>query len=331
MTISSFCRDLLLARGPLPLETLAERAAAAGATTARDPAAAVRSALAYREVQLSDRRWATPLWLLEGRILTARRLPIARDWAWDAVEDDEALLDPEALLDDPDLHDLDLHHGIHGTAHDLALLDLAAHSRPLPLAAGGLLHSDRYRSAWRVPKGWPGLRAGRDQLLGLRVREGQLHVELVPVTEELHRAGADLGRELGPLDAPGRYWSPEPSLVADNLAAALWNRMADDPAFLTSPVPPFSECVPPLADALRRERDRRAAEARHWRPQLDLPAALQDVAVDGARRSGQLLPEWLNAFATWALRDLDDSQSGTFDDETATVLPLRGRRRRGSA
>lgn len=42
MTIASFCRDLLLASGPLPLDVLATKAAAAGVTTARDPAAAVR-------------------------------------------------------------------------------------------------------------------------------------------------------------------------------------------------------------------------------------------------------------------------------------------------
>ena len=129
MTISSFCRDQLLAHGPLPLQTLADLAADAGKTTARDPAAAVRTALAYKEIQLADDRWATPLWLLEGRILTVHRLPIVDEWAAPDVDDGyDALLDAGLSLEDPDLAD-----GIDGTHHDLALLDLAARS---PAALG---------------------------------------------------------------------------------------------------------------------------------------------------------------------------------------------------
>ena len=124
MTISTFCRDQLLTHGPLPLQTLADLAAEAGTTTARDPAAAVRGAIAYKEVQLADGRWATPMWLLEGRILTVRQLPIFDE---DLNEGYEALLDAGLCLEDPgpDSH-------LDGTHHDLALLALAARSGSLP-------------------------------------------------------------------------------------------------------------------------------------------------------------------------------------------------------
>lgn len=312
MTISAFCRDQLLAQGPLSLETLADLAAGAGRTTARDPAASVRSALASKEVLLADGRWATPLWLLEGRIVTARRLPLVQEWPdlEPGDEDDHVPAYEDPFLDEvPD-----------SSRHDLVLLDLAAKSTSLPLAAGGLLRSSRCGGGWQVPKGWPGVRPGRDQLLGLRVRGGQIDVELVPVTGELRAAGDRLARDLGSLDAATPYWGPEDFRVSQTLAAALWNRMAADPSFLTSPVPPLSRCIPNLASALRRERDRSAAEASRWRPQLDLPAALQRIAVQGAWRSDQRLDAWLNSFVSHALREVAESEC---DDGYGEVLPLQ--------
>lgn len=146
------------------------------------------------------------------------------------------------------------------------------------------------------------------------------------MTDELFAAGDCLAHSLGPLDAPSRYWAPGDSCIAENLAAALWHRMAEDPAILTSPVPPLSECIPPLALALRRERDLRAAEASRWRPQLDLPAGVQRVAMRGARRSGQLVDEWLNAYVLRRLRALDDTDDAWLpDDRYGDVLPLQRR------
>lgn len=279
-----------------------------------------RAGSCYRSRPPQRGRARAGLWLLEGRILTARRPPTVEERTVRDLDDrDDALLDAAPFLEDPDVEE-----GIDGTRHDLALLDLAARSRPLALAAGGLLHS-HYGSGWRVPTGWPGSRPGTDQLLGLRVRDGQPHVELVPTTDELYRAGRLLAQELGPLDAPGRYWSAEDSFVSD-LVAALWNRMAADPTFLMSPVPPLSQCIPPLANALRTARDRRVGEASRWRPQLDLPAHLQAVAVRAAWRSDQLLDEWLNAFASRTLRELDERSEGTIDDGYGEVLHLQRRR-----
>ena len=311
MTIASFCRDLLIC-GPLPVDLLAARAAEAGVTTARDPAVAVRSALTYKEVLLADGRWATPLWLLEGRILTVRALPFADVWP-----------DDDCCTGDPGVPD--------GSRHDLALLEAAARSCSVPLADGGFLRRSSYGSGLRAPKGWPTLRPGRSQVLGLRVREGALHVELVPADEALHRAGDRLAHELGPLDSPGRYWSTTDCLVSERLVAALWERMAADPDFLTSPVPPFSQCIPPLAAALEREAERRSLARRRWQPQLDLPAELQSVALEESARSGQLVDGWLSTFVTRRLRDLDNERASSLDerawpDADGEVVPLQSRR-----
>lgn len=308
MTISSFCRDQLLAHGPLPLPVLADRAAQAGVTTAQDPLASVRSAIAYKEVLLADGRWATPLWLLEGRILTTSSLPLG---GWTHLVTEDAYDDWSLPLAEDRPED---------AQHDLALLEAALRSAPLPLAAGGVLRRTAYGSGWRAPKDWPGVGLGRHELLGLRVREGQLHLELVRMTPELRTAGEQLACELERLDPNGHGWWGTDLRVSQDLTDALWNRMAADPTFLTSPVPPLSQCIPPLAVAIRSERARRAAEASRWRPQLDLPAALQDVAVQGAWESDKLLNEWLNALVADRLRELREDA-----DSCGEVLPLRGR------
>lgn len=309
MTISSFCRDQLLAHGPLPLQVLVDRTAHAGVTTARDPVAAVRGAIAGKEVLLADGRWATPLWLLEGRILTTCGLPLVDGWSdvgYESAADDGSLPFP---LDVPD-----------GDRHDLALIDAALRSSALTLASGGLLRRSPYGSGWRAPKGWPGERPGRHELLGLRVRDGQLHVERVPATRALRAAGEQLAHDIGRLDPCEHGWVSTDVRVSQELTAALWNRMAADPTFLTSPVPPLSRCIPSLAFAVRSERARRAEAASRWRPHLDLPIVLQDVAVREARRSGRLLDEWLSAFVSGSLRELDDD--GCCDDGYGDVVPL---------
>lgn len=305
MTISSFCRDLLLLHGPLPLDVLAGRAVEAGVTTARDPLSSVRSALAYKEVLLDDGRWATPLWLLEGRVLTTCTLA-PDDWV------------------DPFGDELS---EVAGDPHDLALLDAALRSGVLPLAAGGELRRPSYGTAWRTPKGWPGVRPGTRELLGLRIRDGRLHVEIVPLTAQVRLAGEQLAHQLGPLDPRKQgWWTTSDVQVSQELTALLWNRMAAEAAFLTSPVPPLSQCIPPLAIALRSERARRAAECRRWRPHLDLPAGVREVAAHAAGSTGLLLDTWLSTFVTRALRDLDDDDSWECDEEAqdvGDVIPFR--------
>ena len=80
MTIASFCRDELLASGPLSLDDLVTRAVDAGVTRALNPHSSVLNAIRSDEIELLDGRWTTPLWLLEGRCLTAARLPHVTRW-----------------------------------------------------------------------------------------------------------------------------------------------------------------------------------------------------------------------------------------------------------
>lgn len=74
MTISSFCQQELLTHGPLTVDELTDRAVDAGVTRARNPKYAVHNEVRYRQVELLDGRWVTPLWLMEGRHLTTPRV-----------------------------------------------------------------------------------------------------------------------------------------------------------------------------------------------------------------------------------------------------------------
>lgn len=100
MTIASFCREQLLANGPLSLDDLTSRAVDAGVTRAKNPHASVGSALRYGEVELRDGRWVTGLWLLEGRCLTAPSLPHPRPW-YGEVHADLGLLGDNVPTRDP--------------------------------------------------------------------------------------------------------------------------------------------------------------------------------------------------------------------------------------
>jgi hypothetical protein len=95
MTIHSFCHAELLAHGPLSSDELTARAVAAGVTRARDPLQSVLSAVRHVELQLLDGRWVTPLWLLEGRCLTATELPWPLAWSTEP-DADLGLLGPRA-------------------------------------------------------------------------------------------------------------------------------------------------------------------------------------------------------------------------------------------
>lgn len=286
MTISSFCHDLLLTEGPLPLPTLARRAADAGVTRARDPEAAVRSAIAHAEVELPDGCWHTPLHLLEGRILTASRLPLrGAPWAEDHVD---------------------------GVEYDVAPLERALRCGPVPLSGGGeLRRRGGYRSEWIAPRGWPDLEVEGDELLGLRIRGGALHLERVPITAALQVEGERLAEAFDDPDSRSRwsYWA------SDDVAADLWPRLATDPALLARPAPPLSTCVPAFAQALDAQREQRRRLASSWTVTLELPARLQDVAVSEARRSGELLLDWLQRFVADELRELEKDVEAEWPDE----------------
>lgn len=286
MTIASFCHDLLLTEGPLPLPTLACRASAAGVTRARDPEAAVRSAIGQAQVQLPDGRWQTPLRLLEGRILTVGRLPLrGAPWTDDHVD---------------------------GVEYDVAPLDRALRCGPVPLGGGGeLRRRGGYRSEWIAPRGWPGLEVGHDELLGLRIRAGALHLERVPVTAALRAEGERLAEALDDAGRPGRwsYWH------SDDVVADLWSRLAADPDLLAQPAPPLSRCVPAFAEELAARREQRRLLAASWTVTLGLPARLQEVALSEARRSGEALLEWLQRFVADELLELERHRDAAWPDE----------------
>jgi hypothetical protein len=98
MTIATYCREQLLTHGPLSLDDLTDRAVEAGVTRAKNPHASVSSAL-RQEIQLLDGRWVTPLWLLEGRCLTAASLPYAQPW-YGEIDPDLGLLGDAIPSDD---------------------------------------------------------------------------------------------------------------------------------------------------------------------------------------------------------------------------------------
>jgi hypothetical protein len=284
MTISAFCRSQLLEHGPLTLEVLTAGAVAAGKTRSRSPMSTVRSAIAHKELLLPDGRWATPLWLLEGRTLTTRGL--AHEDAWDG-----------------DVDEVDTGER---ASHDLDLLQRATRSGQVPLATGGALKADLYSQMWRAPKDWPHVQPGPGELLALRVQQGVLHVDVIRQTCDIDQRGTELAADAGRLDRRRRdCWGGDVAQISGNLTDQLVARLVTDPEFLRDPLPPLSECIPPLDNALRRRHHAWIEERHHWRPQLTLPGELREIASDEARGTDQLPEEWLQDFVSRALRDLD--------------------------
>ena len=302
MTIASFCHDLLLTEGPLPLETLAARAADAAVTRARDPEAAVRSAIGHRELQLRDGRWSAALPLLEGRVLTARRLPLRRQGAYGLPPD--------------------------GTDDDLMLIQRALRSGPVPLAGGGELRQSGYHREWVAPRDWSAPEPGVDELLTLRVRDGALHVGVVPVDQSLAEEGQRLADIVGPDDLRLPSWAYD---LTDRVEARLWHAIAADPDLLIRPAPPLSECIPLLADRLREQDAACRRRFETWTTTVELPGDLQAVALREARRSGQVLLDWLTDVLVRELSrcagwdDLDGCEDDADDTGGGQLLWLPGR------
>jgi hypothetical protein len=300
MTIVSFCRDQLLTDGPLPLDELTRRAVNAGVTRSSQPASSVRSALRNRAVQLPDQRWASPLWLLEGRVLTTHSFGQPLQY------------DEDGYRHGPDHHE-----------SDLGLLLRAAQADNLLLSTGGVVKRAAYGSDWRFPKGWKPVIPGRFQLLGLRIFQGMLHIEQVDRSPELQRRGQDLRLTLEPFDghSPRGFYGTELDRVQQSLEEQLWRRLAADPTFLSEPVPPFSECVPALEDAivvLRSEQERQRERQREcWHAQLELPRSVQWIAQQAADRDGLEMTAWLEQLVAATLTQLPDLADR---DDSAEVL-----------
>lgn len=295
MTISSFCLDRLRTAGPLTLEALAELAAAENVTTARNPVASVRSAIAPRAVQLRNGRWASPLALLEGRVLTT------------------------ATSRDPSVRP------VGSLEHDLELLRAAVREAAIPLATGGSLRASPYG-----PLNLQDVMTGpaEHELLGLRLVDGVLHVEELRLTAEMRQAGSLLADALGPLKPRVKaYWSTGLPEVSNTLSAALWERLAADPDFLTSPVPPLSHCIPALSHALQLDREHAQQRALRWQAHLDLPTEVLWAAERGAALSGAMLEDWLSTFVAHSLRELGESYDDEDDPYDDARLPFPRRLR----
>ena len=293
MTIASFCLDQL-AHGPLPLDELTRRVVDAGLTRSRTPESSVRSAIAYSAVGLPDGRWASPAQLMEGRWLTTRDLT-GRRWAYDEG----------------------------GAHHDLAPLRQVVRAQPVPLATGGVLRMSRYGGGWDQPDAWAALERGPDQLYALGLLDGVLHVQVIDQTPPLRDRGHTLALALGRLDEAQRYWTTVAGRIGENLLNRLWELAAAGADVLARPAPPLSECVPSLTAALRAEAELRREEDRHWRPALDLPAELQQIAIDAAREADTVFIDWLSSFVADHLRDLsaERGRESPYDDRIRLLRP----------
>jgi hypothetical protein len=231
MTIASFCRDELLAHGPLTLDELTTRAVAAEVTRSANPTSSVRQAIQYGELELADGRWATPLQLLEGRCLTTPSL--AGDyWGGDEISTSDL---------------------------DLALLRLAVRDRPIPVAGGGKLAAERYGGSWDVPDSFPDPAPG--ELLCLRVEAGGLTVTTVALDETESPAARRFVVALNRAVPRSSSWRDR------STSEAIADLLATDEAYLREPAPPLSWCCDALREEVSsREARRRAQELERWRP-----------------------------------------------------------------
>jgi len=296
MTIHAFCHEQLMTHGPLTLEALTDLAVAAGVTHSGTPHVSVRKSLRGRAVPMPDGRLATPLWLLEGRVLTTH-----------AVGENGFSYNADG-------------------ASDVALLTPALRTGPVPLASGGELRApSSWGYGWRAPKGWPGVAPGDGELLGLRIRDGALHVELVREDDALQQRGQALAAALE--DAQLDLFLGDPAAVSRRLTEALWASLATDPGLLTEPVPPLSECIPALRLALARQPDPWVLPSDDWRPTLVLPAELEWIALDHARSAQMSLDDWLDDHVERSLLALDGVQPGprTLAKVVPFPVPRRGR------
>jgi hypothetical protein len=216
MTIATFCRDQLLAHGPLTADDLGQRAAAAGVTRAASPRSAVMSTMHGREIQLPDDRYVTPLWLLEGRCLTTPALGLP-EWSCDPRDTSQ---------------------------QDLGLLHVALNLAPVALVGGGYLRQYGWHGRWTCNRPLP--EPTPDELICVRVTGGELELTTIgkdavaspepAVVAALNQAADD------------RRWSYSYD-TGTAVNRALAELILADAALLRSPLPPLHTFV----DALGRE------------------------------------------------------------------------------
>lgn len=281
MSIASYCRDALLEHGPMTLGDLTDLVVGAGLTQSKTPLTTVQSSLSNREVRLADGRYASPLWLLQGRWLTTR--PFRRDDVWGAD------------------HPGDVSDEANPTA-DLAPLLYLLRGGPL-FVPGGQVKKSSYYGLWKAPKQWPDLAPRADQLLAYRVVDRALEVAVIEETAEMRMRGVALSSAIGDV-ADSEPWSRH---APPDVTTKLWPLLVEDSDLLRSPVPPFSSCIAALAESIREQRRRRHEAERFWQPRLVLPGSLQAKAVGAAHAAGIPLDDWLTAFVTEAFIGLPEA------------------------
>lgn len=229
--IITYCTDLIVRSGPLPLDELAERVSAAGLTTARKPETTVKSALSRSSgiIRLPDGRYDAVRRMLDGSVLTHRVRA--------------ATTGRNVLF----------------AGHELEPFDELFAAGPLPLVSGGEVR----RSASDMmglygPPGWvPDVPA--DTLLALRFGAGVLAVTAVEDSAETmdRRAGRLLGvvsRHLGTKDErPAASWRygydewPDYTRTLTGwrriLSHGLLRALAECPDLLAEPMPPLDEVL----------------------------------------------------------------------------------------
>lgn len=134
-TIADTARDLIRAHGPLTLEALVPRVVAAGRTRAKDPRAAVQSALAANAdfLEAADGRWCSLAVQLDGAVFTTALVGLER------------------------------REGIVLARSGLCLVERLLTRAARPLVEGGEVHLDWFADYFDLP--WPSSERGADELI----------------------------------------------------------------------------------------------------------------------------------------------------------------------
>jgi hypothetical protein len=268
-TMADTALRLIHERGPQDLDALVSEIRAAGLTRARDPRRAVLAAIDTKPHLLRDAhgRWCSLPDQLEGAMFTHRLTSLERRDEVVILPDDlhlvERLLLPrhrvagaaELHLDFVgDFYDLPSDGGSEGdndeTAEEL-LDDLLSYAResgvPYTLddaeAVEVILEESRYQFLVHGPPGWlPRIKA--DDLLGLRVRDGELEVFAVSPRDvrgpHVGLVAAQVAMVARAVIGPDASWFGPPAVSIVDLL----RRVATEaPQLLRRPLPPFTEVV----------------------------------------------------------------------------------------
>ncbi len=269
-TIAETALELIRERGPMPLEGLVPAIVAAGRTRAKDPQAAVRTAIGYNPAFLEgpDGRWFSLADQLEGAMFTVRLTSLERREEIVLVRDDLSLVERLA----PHAHQVRSGDSVHldylGDYFDLPLLDeddvvdvraeigdetagiLLGFLDELGMPPGNdeenlreFLWETRFTHVLHGPPGWMPV-LGTRQLLGITVSGGTISavgLDRRAVTGvHVDAAGIRLARLAQRVIGPDPSWFGPPVI---ELAELLELAATEAPDIFRRPLPPFVEVV----------------------------------------------------------------------------------------